>query len=180
MSKYLLQLLQTVKTNNFGDVTVKIEYDRTGPKIISVDSKNIPPDLKQTLNTFLGLINFTLVKAISPRETATALQKISREGQEMPINKLLMIVGKVMEEVPGNVNQISSDILGEIGDTKTQNNVFESKRPQKPAPQPAPSQNSNSNSQTARPEPQKPSPQPAPSQNSNPQRSGTPFNPFSR
>ena len=104
----------------------------------------------------MGLVNFTLAKAIPPKETAMALQKVSKQNQEIPINKLSMIISKVMEEVPGNVNQISSDILGEINsnynNNKASDNVFEPKRRQRPPAQQAPT----------------------------PQRSGSPFNPFSR
>jgi len=111
MSKYALKLEQLVQTDNYGDILVTIQYDGQGPKLVIANGEKLFGELKHTLDTVLGLVNFMLAKEITPAEIADQLEAEPKDGLEVPLNNVLMVVAASLKEAPEGVNKISPDIL---------------------------------------------------------------------
>ncbi len=121
-NKYSLRLEQVVQTANFGNLLVSLIYDPEGPKIVSVYGGAIEPNLKQNLDTFLDLINFALLKKIKPKEIAEQIQAKPQGYKNLPLDDLLEIVAKALQDAPESVNQINTEILQELF-PETQKNI---------------------------------------------------------
>jgi hypothetical protein len=114
MSKYALKLEQLVQTDAYGDILVTIQYDGGGPKIVAANGDGLSPDLKHTLDTYLGLVNFTLAKGVTPTELADQLEAEPQDGIHLPINDMLVVISSALREAPENVGSIKPEILMEI------------------------------------------------------------------
>jgi hypothetical protein len=114
MSKYALKLEQLVQTNAFGDMTVTIQYDSQGPKVVSATGHKLSPELRHLLDTVLVLVNFALTKGIRPNEISEQLQKEPNDGIHLPINDLLKVIAISLEQAPSGVDKINPDILTDI------------------------------------------------------------------
>jgi len=181
MSKYTLKLEQLVKTNAFGDLVVNITYDDEGPKIVSLNSGNLNPDLRQTLDTFLMLVNFTLAKKIAPSEIATLISTEPKSGNKLPINDLLKVIGASLKDAPENADGINGSILGHVT-AEMVTDVMQSISQGKPVDfNSQPKQAENNQPTSGQIKQSEPQPQPqseAPKQQEQP-RSGM-FNPFAK
>ncbi len=113
-NKYNLRLEQIVQTVNFGNLLVSLSYDPEGPKIVSVYGGTIEPNLRQNLDTFLNLINFTLLKKIKPKEIAEQIRAKPQGYKNLPLDDLLEIVAQALQDAPESVNQINPGILQEL------------------------------------------------------------------
>jgi len=114
MSKYALKLEQLVQTDHYGDILVTIQYDGTGPKLVTANGEGIDADLKHALDTFLGFVNFTLSKGIPVNEIAVHLETEPQDGIHLPLNDLLMVIAASLKELPEAVNEIDASDLMEV------------------------------------------------------------------
>lgn len=115
MSKYALKLEQLVQTDHYGDMLVTIQYDGFGPKLITVHGDLLDDELKHSLDTFLGFVNFVLSKGnIHIQEIATHLETEPQDGVHLPINDLLMVISASLQDLPETVGQIESADLMEV------------------------------------------------------------------
>lgn len=114
MSKYALKLEQLVQTDHYGDILVTIQYDGSGPKLITANGEGIEADLKHALDTFLGFVNFTLSKGIPVNEIAVHLETEPQDGIHLPLNDLLMVIAASIKELPEQASQIEADDLMEV------------------------------------------------------------------
>ncbi len=139
MAKYSLKLEQLVQTQAFGDVTVTIQYDPEGPKVVMATGQAVVGELKHLLDTVLGLVNFTLSKKIAPVEISEQLQNQPKDGMNMPINDLLLIIAQALKTAPASAEQINSNILTEIVPEKIMQAITE--KAEDKAPQSNPKSN---------------------------------------
>ena len=114
MSKYSLKLEQLVQSKAFGDVTVSIQYDPEGPKVVMATGQAVTGQLKHLLDTVLGLVNFALTKKITPQEVSAQLANQPKDGMNMPINDLLLIIAESLKTAPARAEEINSNILTEL------------------------------------------------------------------
>jgi len=114
MSKYALKLEQLVQTDAYGDILITIQYDGQGPKLVTANGEGLNPEIKHTLDTILGLVNFALAKAIPPVEVGDQLEAEPQDGVHLPINDILLVVAGALKEAPEGINKIGSDILMQI------------------------------------------------------------------
>ena len=114
MAKYSLKLEQLVQTQAFGDITVSIQYDPEGPKVVMATGQAVNGELKHLLDTVLSLVNFALTKKISPADISGQLEKQPQDGMNMPINDLLLIIAESLKTAPASAENINSGILNAI------------------------------------------------------------------
>jgi outer membrane biosynthesis protein TonB len=166
MSKYALKLEQLVQTNAYGDILITIQYDGQGPKLVTVNGEALNAEIKHTLDTILGLVNFALAKEIPPQEIGDQLEAEPQDGVHLPINDILLVVSGALKEAPEGISKIGPDLLMQIAPemikefTQGVPSDFEPTMPSQPKPQ--------ENRQPA-PKPQMPEPKPQQNQNSQPQ-----------
>jgi hypothetical protein len=109
MSKYILKLEQLLQTESFGKVTVSLEYDSKGARLVAVNADNVSPELEILLDTVLNLVNFSLGRNTTPIELANLLEKQSQA--KGPLGSLLNLVSGVLRSAPGSILEISPDMI---------------------------------------------------------------------
>ncbi len=114
LSKYVLKLEQLLKTNDYGDMLLTITYDAGGPRIVSLKGRDLPPDLQDTLDLFLELINFILINNIEPRFLSEKLEYAKYEHINLPIKAILQFIGGSLKAAPSRVQEIRPEIVEQI------------------------------------------------------------------
>jgi hypothetical protein len=122
LSKYVLKLEQMVQSKTYGEMLLTLTYDGYGPRIVNLEGKDLPFELKQTLELFLELINFILTNNINPHFLAEKLKFSDREAVQLPIKQLLQFVGSSLQLAPERVQEIDSALIEEI-DAKNLNKI---------------------------------------------------------
>lgn len=114
MYLYALKLEQLVQTEEYGDILITIQYDGTGPKLVTALSENIEASNKHALDTVLGLVNFMLAKKIKPFEIANQLEANPQDGLRIALNDLMLIVANSLKQAPATISEINPEILMEV------------------------------------------------------------------
>jgi hypothetical protein len=114
LSKYVLKLEQLVESKSYGEMLLTLTYDGHGPRLVNLDGKQIPHELKQVLELFLDLINFILTNNINPQYLSEKLEFRDRESIQLPIKHLLQFIGKSLGLAPERVQEIDSALIEDI------------------------------------------------------------------
>ena len=109
MSKYILKLEQLLQTESFGKVTVTLEYDSKGARLVAVHGDKVSTELETLLDTVLNLVNFSLGRNTTPTELAGLLEMQSQA--KGPLGSLLVLVADVLKSAPGSILEISPEII---------------------------------------------------------------------
>jgi len=127
LSKYVLKLEQLLKTTDYGDMLLTITYDARGPRIVSLKGRDLPPDLQNTLDLFLELINFILINNIEPRFLSEKLEYAKYEHINLPIKAILQFISGSLRAAPSCVQEIRPEIVEQIDENnlnKIENHII--------------------------------------------------------
>jgi hypothetical protein len=119
-NKYHLKLEKTITTANYGTFLIDLLYDPTGLKIVSIYNEKLEPSLRHNLDIVLNLVNFCLIKKISPQEIAEHILRKPQNYNNQPLDEVLEIVAQAILDAPSTVEQIRPDILQELFTTVQQ------------------------------------------------------------
>lgn len=114
MSKFTLKLEQLVQTNQFGDMLITIQYDASGPKIISLLGENIDPQAQHLIDVVLRMANFMLAKGATPIEISQVLKIRNSDAGQVLVDDVMYVLSLAIEQAPDSVQNLNTDILMEI------------------------------------------------------------------
>ena len=107
MSKFTIKLEKLIHDVTFGDLLLTVQYDATGPKIISIEGEKITPDLSSSMTLMLYLVNLCLTKGIAVKEISDHLPVKAN-------NKLLTLVLSSLKDLPARIQEIQATDVIEI------------------------------------------------------------------
>ncbi len=119
-NKYHLKLEKIITTANYGTFLVDLLYDPEGLKIISVYNEQLEANLRHNLDIVLNLVNFCLIKKISPKEIAEHILRKPQNYNKLPLDDVLEIVAQAILDAPSTVEQIKPNMLEELFTTVQQ------------------------------------------------------------
>jgi|GEM_PF-1337749 len=119
-NKYHLKLEKIITTANYGTFLIDLLYDPEGLKIVSIYNEQLEPNLRHNLDIVLNLVNFCLIKKISPKEIAEHILRKPQNYNKLPLDDVLEIVAQAILDAPSTVEQIKPDMLEDLFTTVQQ------------------------------------------------------------
>jgi hypothetical protein len=110
MSQYTIKLEQLISSENLGDFLITVQYDATGPKIVSVEGEKLSEQSQMQISPVLQMVNLCLTKGIGINEIADLVPSFG-SGQLAAIFELIM---ESLKTIPNRIQEIHSDNVIEI------------------------------------------------------------------
>jgi hypothetical protein len=110
MSQYTIKLEQLISSETLGDFLITVQYDATGPKIVSVEGEKLTEQLQDQISPILHMINLCLTKGITIKEIADLVPTFGN-SQVSGIFELIM---DAIKTIPVRIQEVHSDNVIEI------------------------------------------------------------------
>lgn len=130
MSQYTISLQQVVNLDSLGNFLISANYDADGLKMINYQGGTLSPENDKLIRGYLGLINMSLSKGLTPSEISEEIMEDSGEESSV-VTQMINMLGSILKTLPANINQVSSNNLKSLDlatvrrATKLMKNVLE-------------------------------------------------------
>ena len=130
MSQYTISLQQLVSLDGLGNFLISANYDADGLKMINYQGGTLLLENDKLIRSYLGLINMSLSKGLTPLEISEEIMEDSGEESSV-VTQMINMLGSILKTLPANINQVSSNSLKSLDlatirrATKSMKNVLE-------------------------------------------------------
>ena len=111
MSRYTIKLEQLISTDQFGEISIIIQYDVKGPKVISIKGDDLSDEILDQTQPFFNMYNFCLFKGIPPIEISDFFLSTNKSTSA---NTLIKLVLNEVKSAPNNIQTIEAKDVFEI------------------------------------------------------------------